>query len=118
MEQILRGINQTDGQRRPKRYRKPHFLVKAAVRKLDKEHVKKSKWLSDPPPEFCYDPILIHDECEKKKKKKERRWSYSLEDGTCFLYDDPCPAGKKNSFSALSACISNCWRQMGDARRK
>lgn len=110
LEQILRGMNATTSPHKPKRQRRPHFLVKASIRKLSKEKMQKASWLKDPPPDYCTQSILVHDECDKARNK-ERRWSFNFDDGTCYLYEDPCPADKKNSFTALSACIAACWRQ-------
>ena len=102
---------------KPHRWRKPHLLVKAAIRKLPPAKLARAKWLKDPPPEFCIQPIVVHDECDdaQARKKPARRWSYQLDDGTCYLYEDPCPdPSRKNSFEQLSQCIASCWRQTPD----
>lgn len=92
------------------RQRRPHLLVKAKIRKLSREKMAKVRWLRDAPPDYCSQSILVHDECDKDKK--ERRWSFNFDDGTCYLYVDPCPGERKNSFTQLSQCIASCWRQV------
>lgn len=125
LEQLLKANGESTGygvRRRAKRYRRPKFLVKAAIRKLSPDRLEKARWLREPSPEFCHEAILVHDECDgggsmagprgsRGRKGGERRWSFSLEDGTCLLYNDPCPQLKRNSFTQLSQCIATCWRQ-------
>lgn len=130
LEQLLKANGEGDGhgygiRRRAKRYRRPTFLIKASIRKFSPDRLEKAKWLKEPSPEFCLESILIHDECETPKRysrrslglrgrKGERRWSFSLKDGTCLLYNDPCPQLKRNSFTQLSQCIATCWRQFSN----
>jgi hypothetical protein len=100
--------------RRATRYYKPKFLMKASIRNAKQEKLKKSSWHQEPAPEFCNESILIHDECDSNVnshgRKKDKRWSFNLEDGNCYQYEDPCPLFKRNSFRQLSECLATCWR--------
>ena len=96
-----------------KRCWRPRFLVKADFRKISPQKTSKVKWLKIAPPDFCQESILIHRECdsyiESPLKRHEYRWSFNLEDGGCYLYVDPCPLFKRNSFRNLFQCIATCW---------
>ncbi|KAI1303674.1 hypothetical protein HDE_02101 [Halotydeus destructor] len=110
LEQIIN--REKDELKKPRRWRKPVLLVKASIKRLTLEKLRRAKWLRDPAPEYCAQSIIVHDECDRNRKQKlERRWSYSIDEGTCFLYEDPCPGERRNSFKQLSNCISSCWRQ-------
>lgn len=112
LDQRIAGSNTPQVRRRPRRLKKPRFLVKANIRRLSQERLRKAKWLGEPPPEYCLNRLLITDECPPNSA--ERRWSYNFDDGKCYLYEDPCPEGKQNSFTSLSQCVANCWRQFSD----
>lgn len=100
--------------RRAKRYWRPRFLVRADVRRISPQKASRLKWLKTGPSDFCQESILIHRECdsciESPLKRHEYRWSFNLEDGGCYLYADPCPLFKRNSFRNLSECIATCWQ--------
>lgn len=112
LDTILQGLNTKQARKKPRRQKKPRFLVKANIRKLSREKLKKARWLWDTPPDYCMGRILIHDEC--LTNSLEKRWSFNFDDGLCYLYEEPCPEGKENSFTTLSQCISSCWRQIFD----
>lgn len=102
--------------RRAARYYKPRMLMRASVRNVKSDKLRKSMWHREPAPEFCNESILIHDECDANlispnKRMKEKRWSFNLEDGNCYLYEDPCPLFKRHSFRQLPECLATCWRQ-------
>jgi len=99
--------------RRAKKYWKPRLLVKAVVKPISPEKVNRVKWIKTPPPDLCQQSMLIHRECDvfiNDPYTKEYRWSFNLEDGNCYLYRDPCPLFKTNSFQNVSQCIATCWR--------
>lgn len=106
--------------RRAGRYFKPKFLMKASMKNVRPDRVRKASWHKEPAPDFCYEAILVHEECDshiqslrnhkQNLKKENERWSFNLEDGNCYQYHDPCPLFKRNSFTSLSQCLATCWR--------
>jgi hypothetical protein len=107
--------------RRARRYLKPRFLVKASVKEMERNKTRRLSWLRIPPLDFCSQSILIHHECDsflEDPRRTEHRWSFNLEDANCYLYADPCPIFKRNSFRSLSQCIASCWRPSNLKKRR
>ena len=112
--------------RRATRYYRPQFLMKASMRNLSRDRIRKASWHQEPAPDFCHEVILVHEECDdhhvrrvskgtasrrQRQESSKIRWSFNLEDGNCYQYTDPCPLFKRNSFHSLSQCLATCWRQ-------